>query len=210
MLPGPDYIIQCPLCNNKLIKRSLLSGNTIGEKLFSDGKRITPMLTEFPSLTKCDACNNIFWVHKAKEIEVFDYGCAVCEDGKKPDFVRFLDVKEYFDALSFQVFKTKAEELYIRRKIWWSFNDRGRIGEDLFKNNAEQELWHENHIHLIAVLNPEDVNQKIMIAELNRNLGFFEKCIDMINSIPDTDMDWLKAKFLKECELKNMKVFQLK
>lgn len=46
MLPGPTIIIACPLCGQYAKKRTIISGNTFGAKLWSDGKRISPMLPE--------------------------------------------------------------------------------------------------------------------------------------------------------------------
>ena len=68
MLPGPDYIYECPKCQNHVVRGSLTSGNTFGQKLFSDGKTIAPMLPRFPDLTKCPKCKTIFWMHKVKEV----------------------------------------------------------------------------------------------------------------------------------------------
>ena len=50
---GPHYIYQCPNCNNLISRLSLMSGNTLGMKVYSDLKRDIPMLKEFPNLTKC-------------------------------------------------------------------------------------------------------------------------------------------------------------
>lgn len=42
-----------------------------------------------------------------------------------------------------------------------------------------------------------------MVAEVKRNLGDFKGCMDIINSIEDDSINWLKEKFVKECELSN-------
>ena len=42
--------------------------------LWSDGKQETPMLTEFPAITRCRACRGFYWVDDAEikgEIEFF-------------------------------------------------------------------------------------------------------------------------------------------
>ena len=73
MIPGPEYIYKCPNCGNLLSRGSLMSGNTFGAKLFSDGKRITPMLPEFPNLTKCKKCNRFIWVNKLQEVGTYEW-----------------------------------------------------------------------------------------------------------------------------------------
>ena len=64
MLPGPNYIYKCPSCGNFIKIGSLISGNTYGAKLYSDGKRVAPMMPEFPDLTKCKKCNAILSKNK--------------------------------------------------------------------------------------------------------------------------------------------------
>ena len=71
MKPGPDYIYKCPVCG-KLVKRgSLMSGNTFGAKLYSDGKNDAPMLPDFPNLSKCAKCDTIFNLRELKEVGAF-------------------------------------------------------------------------------------------------------------------------------------------
>ena len=74
MIPGPDYIYECPnsKCPNHLIQGSLASGNTFGQRIFSDGKNIAPMLTQFSTITKCQKCDTIFWMKDAKKIGEID------------------------------------------------------------------------------------------------------------------------------------------
>ena len=48
-----------------------------------------------------------------------------------------------------------------------------------------------------------------MIAELNRIIGNFEKCLAIIDSIETPDFNWLKEAFRRECNNKNQHVFLL-
>jgi hypothetical protein len=77
MLPCPNLIYECPYCGNRLKRKSLASGNTLGAKLYSDGKQIAPMLPDFPNLTKCKKCDNIFYVNDLKKLEVILNGFIV-------------------------------------------------------------------------------------------------------------------------------------
>ena len=47
-----------------------------------------------------------------------------------------------------------------------------------------------------------------MIAELYRNLGQFEQCLEIINNLP-SNFEWLKDKFNENCDKKNKLVFRL-
>jgi hypothetical protein len=206
MTLGPNYIYKCPNCGNLLLKESLSSGNTLGAELFSDGKRIAPMLPDFPDLTKCKKCNSIFWLSDLKKIGT-RYECE--ENPKNPewgdaDIAEFLDISDLFRALE----EKKSKEIIIRQLIWWAFNDRVRDGKEIFVEENEENLWMQNCIALTELFNKENINQKIMIAELYRNLGQFEHCIELIDNLSD-DLDWLKNKFKEECAKKNQLVFQL-
>lgn len=51
-------------------------------------------------------------------------------------------------------------------------------------------------------------NFKLMLAELYRNIGEFDKCLSIINLL-GPDYDWLKSSFQKQCFAKNTKRFRL-
>jgi hypothetical protein len=209
MLPGPIYVYKCPNCGNLLKNGSLTSGNTFGAKIFSDGKRIAPMLPEFPNLTKCKKCNTIFWLHKLKEIGVYEWGDEKNSKWQNADKAEFLGIDDYFNALNKGMATNKEVELFIRQHIWWAYNDKIRQGLKLFIDNADEERWVDNLEKLKILLDQSDINQRIMIAEINRNLGDFENCINIIQGIDDAELDWLKEKFLTECKRKNKWVIKL-
>jgi hypothetical protein len=209
MLPGPNLIYKCPNCDNLLKNQSLLSGNTFDGAIYSDGKRIFPMMPEFPDLTKCKKCNHIFWLSKTREIGSYSWGDEQNLLWQNADNAVFLTIDEYFLALSLSLVQDRSEEFYIRQRIWWAFNDRVRNGNDLYNSEEEKTKWESNVAAFIKILDPDDVSQLIMIAELNRNLGNFEICLTLIESLTIPDLDWLKEAFIKNCSVLNQLVFQL-
>ena len=48
-----------------------------------------------------------------------------------------------------------------------------------------------------------------MIAEIYRNLGDFEKCINIIQSIDNDEFNWIKEKIINECKRNNKCVIEL-
>lgn len=209
MLPGPNYIYQCPNCGNLLKKGSLISGNTFGAEIFSDGKRIAPMLPDFPNLTKCKKCDTIFWLSKLKEIGTYEWGDKKNPEWQKADQAEFLEIEDYFNAIINGIAENKNEELYIRQRIWWAYNDRVRNGKNLFGDENDEIKWRENCIKLISLLNQSDLNQRIMIAELKRNLGDFGGCLEIVKNIDNDKLNWLKDIFISECEKGNKWVIKL-
>lgn len=210
MLLGPDYIYKCPNCENLLRKASIMSGNTCGAKLFSDGKRIAPMFFEVPNLTKCKKCDTIFWLSKLKEIGTYDWGDSKNSEWQKADNAEFLDIEDYYNAINKGIAENKEEEFIIRQRIWWGYNDRIRAGQKIFNDERDEMRWIENVQKLKTLLDQSDIKQRIMIAEINRNLGDFEACINVIQSIDNDEQNWLKEKIINECNRKNNWVIVLK
>jgi len=209
MLPGPNFVYKCPNCDNLLTKKSVISGNTYGSKIFSDGKRIAPMLPDFPELTKCKQCNTIFWLSKMKEIGTYEWGDNKNPKWQNTDDAEFLTIDDYFQALEAGMAEDKNEESYIRQQIWWTYNDRVRNGENMCKNEEDELRWKENVSILLSLLDQDDLNQKIMMAEINRNLGNFENCMNIVESIDNDELNWLKEFFFTECKRKNTLVVAL-
>ena len=209
MLPGPNYVYKCPSCGNLMTKGTLLSGNTFGAEIFSDGKRIAPMLPEFPDLSKCKKCDTIFWLSKLKEIGTYEWGAKMSSRWEKADNADFLDIEDYFRALNDNLAEDMQEKLFIRNQIWWAYNDRIRNNRSQFLDEYDEIKWRENCNKLMSLLDQSDLNQKIMTAEIHRNLGDFENCINIIESVDNNDLNWLKEKFINECKRKNKNVIRL-
>ena len=161
------------------------------------------MLPEFPDLTKCRKCNSIFWLSKLVELGSYKWNDEIDANWQNADKARFLKIDDYFEALDKGLAEDKKEEFYIRQRIWWSYNDRTRQGKEIFKNEEDELPWKENLNQLLSLLDLSDVNQRMMAAEIHRNLGAFENCISLIETIDDNNLNWLKEKFLAECERNN-------
>lgn len=167
------------------------------------------MLPEFPDLVECKKCRNIFWLHKAKRIGEYSWGDESNPLWENADQAEFLNIHNYLRALQLNVAENENEELFIRKRIWWSFKDRVRKGGKLFKFVNDEIRWKDNIERLLEIFDVEDIYQKIMVAELNRNLGDFDKCLGLINSIEDPELEWIKQAFKRECDNKNQGVFLL-
>jgi len=46
-----------------------------------------------------------------------------------------------------------------------------------------------------------------MLAELNRNLGNFELCLELLASIDNPELDWKKKAMQYQCDNGNWQVF---
>jgi hypothetical protein len=190
-------------------KGSILSGNTFGSKLYSDGRRISPMLPEFPYITKCKKCETIFWLDETSEEGVYSRDWENNTDFDEPDRAEFLNIQEYLSAIEKGLARNNNELLYLRQRIWWLFNDRTRDNQEIFKTKEEEAIYRENCNGLLAILDKHDLNQKIMAAEVKRNLGDFDACLDIIETIDHDGISWLKDIFIRNCKEQNRLVVVL-
>src|ERR1035437_3164434 len=83
MIPSPILIIPCPVCNFIGKKRTLIGGNTFGAQLWSDGKKIAPMLPEYPYLVRCKKCGSFFYTREKDAIGKYSWSDR--ENDKWPD-----------------------------------------------------------------------------------------------------------------------------
>ncbi|MDR1183108.1 MAG: hypothetical protein LBL13_14160 [Bacteroidales bacterium] len=171
------------------------------------------MLPDFPNLTKCKKCNNIFWISDLKPIG--EYGHRGNNNIEKSlwetaESVIFLDINDLFVALGIE--NDSRREKTIRIWIWWAFNDRIReTGEALSLEPSDKERWENNCRILINILDDSDFNEKLMIADLYRNLGEFDNCIEIIDNIKQDDINWAKdpMKYLAKKNIPQVFTFQL-
>lgn len=209
MTPGPTYVYRCPNCDNLISRGSVSSGNTLDIRVYSDGRRIAPMMPQFPSITRCKKCNNFFWIRDAAEVAWYEPGQVVKFEWLNAQQAYFLTVYEYAEALNKQFAANLEEEKYIRIRIWRGFNDRVREGGELFTNSDDERLWKDNIHKLLSLLDPEDDNQKLIMAELHRNYGHFDECLGILNFLDHPEMTRVIAAIRKECEAQRTLVFQL-
>jgi len=201
MTPGPTLVYECPKCEKTVRRESLRSGNTVGSTLFSDGKRIAPMLPKFPSIVKCKECNTFFWLN--------DENIVGIGHSKNANMAEFLSSDEYFEAIKSKIYCNKDEEWYLRLNLWWAFNDRTREGKDIFLTEDDKDVYESNCVALIEMLDKNKRNEKIIIAELYRNLGKYVECNSILDTIEEEKYARFKEISKKECEKNNRNVVEI-
>lgn len=214
MLPGPQYVYKCPSCGNLLQQESLMSGNTFGTHLYSDGKQEAPMLPEFPEITRCKKCDSIFWLVRLEEIGTYYPGYhdhPGQAEWEAADTAEFLSIGDYFRALDEGLAENQSEELYLRQRIWWAYNDRVReMNGEIFRSEQDEALWKENLLRMLELLNDSDPGRRVMKAEIHRNLGEYETCVQILQALDDPELNRVKEQMLRECAQQNRWVVELK
>ncbi len=201
MLPGPILYLFCPKCHVITTRPTLSSGNTFGARRWTDGKMIAPMLPEYADIIKCMNCRSFFWIDDV-EMKAWDWWESAEEGTTVPDWVkqigrtynaRSLTIEEYIEAINRNVANTRKREKYLRIRLWWAYNDHLRelTSEWWAYNNYLREptfagfdiqndySYRDNLQKLEDILDENVLDERIMKAEANRELGNFNRAIEL-------------------------------
>ena len=127
----------------------------------------------------------------------------------------FLTINEYYEAINSKFYANDIEQKYLRIKLWHAINDKFRY--DAFRNENnfdmtedEKGIYDGNCKMLIGLLDNKKIDNKIMCAELHRNIGNFTECKNILETINDEKYLWIKKLLENECDENNKKVIQIK
>lgn len=221
MLFGHTSLNKCPICDNLIAVANLHGFFGDSSNDYSDGYNSRIHSSESNSISKCSNCDSIYL--KADAVFVGSYGSDIAtlenkEDIPKPwkdaKITKSLDIYDHFLALETNVVKKLDDEYSVRHAILWLFNDRVRNGKnytesELFKSKTDKALWTKNNLRLIDILDDSNNKERLLKAELYRNLGEFDKCLQIIHDKSFEGHGSLKMQYRLECKVKNTLVFQL-
>ena len=193
MQPGPDIIRECPKCAGTVVQNTMMSGNTFGARMWTDGKMEAPMLPDYPLLVKCPDCGTLFWIEEAKELDQREY-YEVNEkwsNAKEPITPTGTDYLQPIIAG-----KLSAEnDLYLRRYYWWSINDAYR--SDGTATATFQPMQERMLRSLADVFDVKDPDQRIAKAEIFRELKMYDDCMRLLSSPFEEEIHNEVAAFIK-------------
>lgn len=193
----PLDLYKCPSCGTLAEKPDPMDLFEYGVKTYSDFSINLSKHHLSPHLAMCTDCNTIYWLCEENEFELD----AIDDKDRMGEIeeMKFLELDDYFRALSNGVVKSKFDELVVRRQIWWLYNDRVKVGKGLCKDRDDLVRWSGNLECLLRLFDPLDMYNKLAIAEINRNLGAFDNCISILNSIEEGEFVDYKKQLKKEC-----------
>ncbi|MCL2196012.1 MAG: hypothetical protein FWB77_00190 [Treponema sp.] len=200
----------CPACRKPAAKDDILNYSVQSITTFSDGVKIENRSTfsshYTPNLTKCPFCAEIFFLNNAEPVKRNIFL-------KKYKLLDKPNENDYINTVKQGLAKTPDEEIEARSCLWYALNDKIRFSRKQYQRDPDDEktffqdekaaLWEENCNALLSLLEKKAANCKIekdkdeltiTIAELNRNLGNFDVCFDILETLPDT-YEWLKSKY---------------
>lgn len=178
MLPGPNQILKTPRTGTIVKIATILSGNTLFARYWTDGKRDMPMLPDSPWLRRAPDSDELFWTNECERLgEVW----SADNSGSRYADVRFAEtpaMEDYLRALSSGLGSSLPKERYIRLRMWWVANDPVRFGE------IPSPIWsghRDNLTHLLTLLDESDPEQRVLAAEAHRELGDFVRAMELLS-----------------------------
>lgn len=197
MVHGPDVVVACPKCAVLARYWTLVSGNTFGMRLWTDGKVVYPMLPHPPAVVTCGHCGVCYWLADAEEIGTVDWRY---DDRQHipPEWVAAEQVQEpteeeYYQALEKHLATGPEQERNLRISAWWRRNDAFRDDPTVaFEGEGDadaQAPWRKNLEALVRLLREEDANESLMMAEALRELGDVESAKHILERVDSAETD---------------------
>ena len=178
MMPGATIYRNCPSCQALLIERTLLSGNTFGARFWTDGKMEAPMLPQYPALVRCAHCQNLLWLPEAREAEfatppkMFETIAGALDPIAPTE-------GDYLEAIENGLAPDKEREKYCRVHAWQRFNDQRRNEKNAPGLSELPDQTAANMKALFAILERNKPDERLLRAELARELGRFPEALQL-------------------------------
>ena len=214
MLFDTPTIYYCPSCNKPMLKTNYRSYTVHGSTTYSDGMR-TGLPNFTPNLAKCPNCGAVFFLHNL---------WAKKEDAPPEEYRYYKNIDDpvlgdYIKAVEQGLAKNADEEIEARTCLWRALNNITRHGGSF--SDDTMKLWEENCGKLLSlkeqklkrIMETAELDAinilRIETAELQRNLGRFDECLQILESFPDS-YDFLKRQFAVKCKVKDRMVFRVR
>ncbi len=216
-----NTILTCPYCAKYVQTLEILSYHVFESILFSDGKAdTTPIIPNTSRILICPECNKNFWKDDAEQIldtKMDTYNIRSVSVPGDLFVVRnsedLLGQARYYCKLLEDNFADNHErESYLRILLWHELNDivRYNIPVNTIILEERESLLRENLLNLIKIFNPTYEEEKLLLAEMYRELGEFDFAQKILEEIKEQDFMGKRNELLKACNRKNVKVFKLK
>ena len=200
MIPGSPQILTCPHCGAEKQILSLISGNSIGQTVWSDNKTVAPMLPRPSFVQKCPKCGGYFLLSRQKGHRFAKKGD--CWDKGE---LTYNQLKEAYASFS-NADLSNDERQMILLHILWAYND-------IFTRNHLVDIPKEELSYIREVVTEliPLIDDPLLRAELFRELGDFDKASRELLKTTQTETWYLeiKGKISKHIDAKDSKVFVL-
>ncbi len=211
-------VLACPHCQNKMYTIGVMSYTIRNSEVFSDGKVISnPPRPIEQNILICSECYEPFWKDDAQiDNENPEYlldnlpeANSITDLFPGFDSDHKLKLITYYNELLEKGFATTEErELFLRIELWRTLNDNVRYNNKQIPNNLK-DVFESNLTRLTEIYNPKSKEELLLLAEMHRELGGFQKASELLNKINWAEDNVAFLQIEKAVKSKNITVLKL-
>lgn len=197
MILNNAEIVACPFCGKKKELLSIVSGNTFGSILWSDGKQISPMLPKVSPVQKCPRCRK-YYLYYNQPTQTADHESFTTGN------LSYLEWKEAYVQFIAEPTLEDHDKSVIYMHLIQAFNDhyyRGPAPAIYTKESVppEEECRYIERIisEFINSTGWKYNNSLLLKAELYREMGDFAQCKKTLNTIDISCLDNFERNIIK-------------
>lgn len=139
-----------------------------------------PMLPQYPALVRCAHCQNLLWLPEAREHQ-FETPPKMFENvGGALDPIAPTE-SDYLEAINSGLAPDKEREIYCRLHAWHCFNDARRDEKNAENLSELSAVAASNMKALFALLDRVKPDERMLRAEIARELGRFPEALGLLN-----------------------------
>ena len=191
-----QIVIACPHCGRLARTARLSSDLHLDAQVWTDGKWVVPGEPEPPEVGICPGCGGYYWVEEIEPMGIIppegetDPSIAADAAWLESEWVGEPSQQEYLAILESYGPLPAEEEMNLRLLAWWRGNDDRRRPEPGGVRSLEAAEV-QNLRRLMELLDPNELDQRVFMAEILRQLGQFEAAEQALQGI--TSVGYLRA-----------------
>lgn len=180
-----SYVVEqlrCRRCQGVFVHAETASHNTFDADFFTDGYIDGPMYDPGSALVGCPHCEVFAWR------DTFEYVPSESDVDSSEDladnglpWARPVTGVVYQAAVDASLARAPDEEIYLRKQTWWHGNNRRRLSYGNPKPLTEIEQ--RNLLRLLELIPSVEADDRILRAEVSRELGDFDACLGELAGI---------------------------
>lgn len=207
-------IVECPHCQELYKKRIIGSFGTYGADFYSDGHIGSSFIPESLNIIKCinKACGKFFRIKEARviaELQNNDFNNPQWKDTHYLAGYK-ISAAELEEALEKGFCQSEGEEMQIRIMLLKRYNDWVRSDKrlDFPPDEKRKHLANIDKLLEMAIEDLSNINRMLFRAELYREKGDFDSCIQTLQKVKTDDENQVRQmqKLFSQAKVKDDRV----
>jgi hypothetical protein len=218
MMPGPDVILACPRCEAPVRLPTMATIHLGLGRHWTDGKGRDSLAPETPRVARCPRCDRCHWLRDAVVVDEIapwdDTGWRhVRREVRWAGTPRLREPtdEEYYVALDAgELAADPATERGVRLLAWWKRNEPFRYGSDAHGDGTAASAGCRRNLEaLVALLDEANDEERLLIAEVHRELGEFADAKRLTGSLVAGPAAAVARRLEAWCDAGNRRVQEL-